>query len=379
MKDFDYILVGGGLQNGLITLAVLHACPQARIALVEQNNRLGGNQTWSAHALDVPCGAYAWMEPLFERRWKCYEVVFPGLRRLIHRAYGTIPADRLDRVVREELSKNRACRLYTGRTATRLTSHEVELDHKERLHAQTVIDARGLELRVNLHETSGYQKFLGLEVLLDKPWDTNHPIVMDATVEQIDGYRFMYVLPFSDRRVLVEDTCFSNHPEYDDSKARVHIEKYLYNRGIKILKTVRQETGVLSMPWGKSTCLNFLTAGWRGGWFHPATGYSMPAAVRLAGMVAEDAPKRPDRHKVGRLIKKLSIQMRFARRLNQMLFRWIRPERRVEIFERFYRLPSDTITRFYAMDTNFMDRIRIMVDRPPFAPWFRIPGRRDTA
>ena len=30
-----------------------------------------------------------------------------------------------------------------------------------------------------------------------------------------------------------------------------------------------------------------LVAGYQGGWFHPATGYSLPAAARLAALVGE--------------------------------------------------------------------------------------------
>ena len=38
---------------------------------------------------------------------------------------------------------------------------------------------------------------------------------MDATVDQFDGYRFVYTLPFARDRMFVEDTYYSDTPELD--------------------------------------------------------------------------------------------------------------------------------------------------------------------
>jgi lycopene beta-cyclase len=35
------------------------------------------------------------------------------------------------------------------------------------------------------------------------------------------------------------------------------------------------------------------------------------------------------------------------------------------VFERFYRLPTTTVERFYAMDITMADRVRLLVGRPP--------------
>jgi lycopene beta-cyclase len=41
------------------------------------------------------------------------------------------------------------------------------------------------------------------------------------------------------------------------------------------------------------------------------------------------------------------------------------PQSRWTVFERFYRLPEATITRFYSMDLTMGDRVRLLVGRPP--------------
>src|SRR5690348_14323912 len=101
---FDHVLVGGGLQNGLIALAVLAARPGARVALVERGSTIGGNHLWSFHAGDVPDDVRAIVEPLVVHRWPRYRVVFPGLSRVLEEAYSAIPSSRLDTVVRERFA-----------------------------------------------------------------------------------------------------------------------------------------------------------------------------------------------------------------------------------------------------------------------------------
>ena len=90
------MLVGGGLQNGLLALALRARRPEARIALVEREATLGGNHTWSFHEGDVPEAAREWTEPLVAHRWPAYDVRFPGLERTLRHAYATIPSSRLD-------------------------------------------------------------------------------------------------------------------------------------------------------------------------------------------------------------------------------------------------------------------------------------------
>jgi lycopene beta-cyclase len=103
------VLVGGGLQNGLLALALLARRPGARIALLEREASLGGNHTWSFHEGDVPEAARAWVEPLVARRWPSYEVRFPGLERTLRHAYATISSARLNAVVRARFAGAPGC------------------------------------------------------------------------------------------------------------------------------------------------------------------------------------------------------------------------------------------------------------------------------
>ena len=93
------------------------------------------------------------------------------------------------------------------------------------------------------------------------------------------------------------------------------------------------------------------SAGMRAGLFHPTTGYSLPEAVRLADAIAampslESAPLAAWVRR--RAVKTWHQGRRFFRLLNRMLFRAAEPERRFHVLEQFYRLPEETLGRFYA-------------------------------
>jgi lycopene beta-cyclase len=364
---YDVLLVGGGLQSALIALAVLDARPAARVAIIEQNPRLAGNHTWSFHGGDVPETARTIVEPLVTYSWQGYDVAFPGFERTIPSKYAAISSHRLASIVEARIAGAPGSALFTGVSAKGVDATSVTLSDGRTLSGHLVVDARGPQ-RFAAPRTGGYQKFLGLELLLTKPHERPRATLMDACVRQTDGYRFFYVLPLDARRLLVEDTYFSNTPQLDAPALREGVLAYVAGKGCKIADIVREEQGVLPLPARGS--LSEMTgspmvAGYAGGWFHPATGYSFPVALRLALHIARGTHADLFGERWERLVARHRSQFRFACLLNRMLFGAFQPERRFTALERFYRLPEETIHRFYALAMTRGDRLRLLCGRPP--------------
>jgi len=105
--------------------------------------------------------------------------------------------------------------------------------------------------------------------------------------------------------------------------------------------------------------------GYAGGWYHAATGYSMPLAVRFAEIVARSSPDQVAAE-VAAAAASDRPRRGFARFLNRLLFCLVRAEDRWKIFRRFYRvLPEERISRFYAHRFTVTDAARIVIGRPP--------------
>jgi lycopene beta-cyclase len=196
---------------------------------------------------------------------------------------------------------------------------------------------------------------------------------MDATVEQFGAYRFVYLLPFDDRTVLVEDTYYADQPNLDRPALKQRIDDYVRSRGWTIEAVVAEEEGVLPIAldgdidafWADGPPV--ARAGLLAGLFHPVTGYSLPDAVRLARMIAEqeDLSSAALRRLTESHSKDLWRGRAFYRLLNRMLFRAARPDERWRVFQRFYGLSDGVLRRFYAGTSTMLDKLRILTGKPP--------------
>jgi lycopene beta-cyclase len=309
------------------------------------------------------------VSPLISHEWTRYDVAFPAYARTLKSPYHSIDSWHFERVVLSELPSEAA---MLGRKVLATSSTAVVLADGDRVEAKGVIDCRGAGDLASLD--LGWQKFLGRELVLDAPHRLERPVVMDATVEQVDGYRFAYCLPFAPDRIFVEDTYYSDTPDLDAGTLGGRIEAYAAAKGWAVDRVARDETGVLPVVIGgdfeaywRSGGHKVAKAGVRAGLFHPLTSYSLPDAVRAAALVANAGTF--DGQALHDLLhghaRRLWKDRRFYRLLAAMLFRAAEPAERYRILERFYRLDEDLIGRFYAAKSNLGDKIRVMTGKPP--------------
>jgi lycopene beta-cyclase len=365
-RSFEMVLVGGGLQNGLISLACLARDPARSIAVVEASEVLGGNHTWSLHAEDVPDAALPFIDDLIVARYDSYDVQFPTFTRTVEHSYSVISSARFAEVVEQRLRRAPACELLLNTVVASVETNGVQFRDGRVLRADVVIDARGPG-GARPGQQAGYQKFLGRELLMRRPHGLVRPVLMDATVPQNDGFRFFYVLPLGPDRLLVEDTAFSRSPVLDLESARASIGTYAARWG-EVAECLREESGVLPMPWANGHPIDRgspLRAGYAGGFFHPATGYSLPVALRLAMHVASHTSDDMFERDFEDLVFRHTRQARYAQELNRLLFHCFAPEEMWNVFARFYRLPEPVIARFYALTLTRWDQARILLGRPP--------------
>ncbi len=363
---YDYILVGGGLQNALLALSLRAIRPTATVVLIEREARLGGNHTWSFYGSDLTASAEHIIKPLITAQWDRYQVRFPNFTQTIDQPYYSITSDRLDQVIGQAFAKPPAGQILLSTEVTNIGPDQVTLADGTQLQGRVIIDARG-PTRPPAGKC-GYQKFLGWEVELDSPWPQSVPTIMDATVAQQDGFRFLYVLPLTPKRVLLEDTYFSDHARLNQDTLRERLGKYLEAQGLRATRLLREESGVLPMPWSDTTPAQLgppWVGGYAGGWFHPATGYSFPVALRFALTVAQTPPDR-----LGKQLQILAKSYRwrkiYAQVLNWMAFRLVRPESRWGLYRRFYKaLSIAAISRFYALQFTAWDATRMVLGWPP--------------
>jgi lycopene beta-cyclase len=362
--DCDLAIIGGGLAGGLIALAYTALRPDVRLLLVEQGERPGGNHIWSFFDGDV-APANRWLiDPLVVHRWpQGHAVVFPDFNRDLATPYNSVDSVQLA----VSLERILGDRLLTEAEVEAIGPQSVSLADGRRIAARAVIDARGAGDLSALR--CGWQKFVGHALRLDAPHGIDRPVIMDATVDQLDGYRFVYLLPWDDRTIFVEDTYYSDTPDLDVPTLDARIAAYALAKGWNG-DIIHREQGVLPVVhggdfdryWPKNDPV--ARAGVRAGLFQPMTGYSLPDAVRFALWLVDqplDGLPAATRAYAAAHWRRGG----YYRLLGKMLFGAAAPDQRWRIFARFYRLRPPLIQRFYAGRSSLTDRMRILCGRPP--------------
>ncbi len=363
----DIAIVGGGLAGGLTAYALSVKRPDLSVRLIDPSATFGGNHVWSFFTSDIAPEDWWIVEPFIDHQWDRYETRFPAHRREFNSPFNSIRSQNYDGHLRGMLPDT----VPVHGEAVEVSQTGVYLADQRRIAAGGVFDGRGV---ADLdHLDFGWQKFVGQEYRTATPHGLTHPIVMDATVDQIDGYRFVYALPFADDRIFIEDTYYSDGPEIDRDAMVSRIKAYAAVQGWELAELIHQEMGALPVTMGGDFDAYWHSGGEaakigvRAALFHGTTGFSLPDAVRTASMIATlDDLSGPA---IARAMHSFAEARwkggSFYRLLDRMLFRAATPGTRYQVLQRFYGLAPSLIQRFYAGNTTWLDKARILSGKPP--------------
>lgn len=362
------ILLGGGLANGLIALCLAERRPDVGVTIIESDDQLGGNHTWSFFDSDLSAGQHRWIEPLVCRHWPTYRVLFPELERQLACGYRSVTSARLHQIV----AGLPQVRTVFGRQVLQASAHQAEASCGNVWRGPCLIDGRGFRSGAGLN--LAYQKFAGIEVETRDAHGIAEPILMDARVAQGGDYRFLYVLPLDGTTLLVEDTRYSDALSLDIDAMTQAAQHYARQRGWEISRLRRTERGTLPVvidgdiqTYWQAYEGHPVPVGLRGGFFHHTTGYSFADAVRVAEIIADTEPLTTETvfNRLCAYARRIWAERGFYRMLNRMLFGACEPDARYQIMQWFYRRPETVIERFYASRLTPMDKIRFFTSRPP--------------
>ena len=361
--------------SGLLTAwRCLVLNPKLKITLIDANSEIAGDHTWSFNLNDIDTELQKWVRPFIAHQWEAYDVKFPTRQRTLNITYCTGNSETLKSCVRPLIDSGRLTLKLNSRVQD-IGEDTVFLEGGEEIQSALILDARGFE--PNPERYLGYQKFVGHVIRTEQPHGVERPIIMDATVPQLGGYRFVYCLPYSDTELLVEDTYYTDGADMKSQEVDARIRDYIESQlNITSYEVARRETGILPITIAiKPDVYAPMSIGIRGGYYHAVTGYSFPDAAKVADRLAHQILSLVNG---GQKITNRNLQLamqnmqrehysaeRFFRLLNRMLFRAAKPQERYMVLQRFYGLGEGLIERFYAGDLTWRDKVRILIGKPP--------------
>lgn len=369
------IIVGAGLSGLLTAWRCLDINPDLSVLVIEASDKIAGDHTWSFNLTDVAEDLREWIAPFIAYQWPRYNVNFPKRERTLEIPYCTGNSETLRACVQPHIESGRLKVMLETKVAS-LEADKVTLENGDVLVANCVLDARGFEPNENVF--LGYQKFVGRTIRTKEPHGLKHPIIMDATVEQLGGYRFVYCLPFTEHEILVEDTYYTDGAGLSENEVAARVDDYINAKGWGDHELLRQEKGVLPITLAvakprhkiRINSYKYEELGIRGGLYHAVTGYSFPNALKSADFFADSIllDDGDINGSVGTWANLTDWHMRkesFLRLLNRMLFRACEPDHRYKVLQRFYGLNQGLIERFYAGQLTWRDKARILIGKPP--------------
>jgi lycopene beta-cyclase len=200
------------------------------------------------------------------------------------------------------------------------------------------------------------QHFGGWFIQTDQPmWDDSVATLMDFSVVQLDGVCFMYVLPTSAHRALVEFTVFGPHAWSMDAYESLMAD-YLLQLGCTYT-IVEKEMGAIPMtvyPFEGNNTPRITHIGSAGGWTRPSTGFTFQTSCRrsldLIERLKNGQPPSSawsNRHRTYDAVM-LELMSEY-------------PQKGVDFFMQIYKeQPIDRVFRFLDGHSSFWDELVIM-------------------
>jgi lycopene beta-cyclase len=295
-RHFDFIVAGAGAAG----LSLLHHLERAglserRVLLLDRAPKTRNDRTWCFWEVgESP------FEGIIYRRWERLAFHAPDFSRTFDIAPYTYKMLRgLDfyRHMDERLERwPHLCRLYgeleaIGDGFVRLNGQTYTADW---VFSSVLLEP--LAPRPPYHHL--LQHFRGW--VLETPQPAFDPAVatfMDFRVEQGGELRFVYVLPFDERRALVEYTLFSAHllseGEYE-AGLRDYVKAHLGLREYRVLETEAGVIPMTDMPFPSRLGARTLYIGTAGGQTKASTGYTFQRIQRQCRHIAQSLAQGRD-------------------------------------------------------------------------------------
>ena len=278
-EKFDYVICGGGasgmlLANGLVSDSFFS---NKKILLVEKDSKAVNDRTWCfwekseselEHIVSKKWNSAIFKANNFKKKFETspyrYKLIrgidfynnFKGLKSK-HNNLSYLNAEilKIDKVT-NIITTNKGC--FEGK-----------------LIFSSIFDASLIKNQKKYPYLK--QHFIGQLVETENEiFNPNVVTLMDFDIPQKDSTRFIYVLPFSKTKALVEYTLFSLN-ELEKDEYLNSIKSYLKNLNSGNYKVVETEQGSIPMSAYKfksGNTKNLLNIGTAGGWTKASTGYT---------------------------------------------------------------------------------------------------------
>ena len=345
MKEFDYLIVGGGCAGLSLAyeLEINGELKNKTLAIIEPRKEYKRDKTWSFwkvfdHNFE-DCVIKSWNNFTVNSSENSQELVnrkFP---------YQSIDSEKFYKKINSKLSSNPNINFFENLN---------EINSKNSIIFNSVFEGE-------LDKSELWQHFQGIEIETTKDvFDDEILNLMDFNCDQRNDVHFFYTLPFNKNRALIETTWLSNLEDQSLMDYDLQLENYIKNNlGIKNYKINFTEKGAIPLfyPRFKNNKKN-INIGSAGGMTRLSTGYTFLNIQEHSKYIARNIDKI-EKVKTFNLGKKYEFLDKIFLKVLEKY-----PEKMPKVFSNMFKTSSNTIIKFLSNKSNIFEDIVIISKMP---------------
>ena len=345
MKEFDYVIIGGGCAGLSLAyeLEINNKLKKKSLAIIENRNQYARDKTWSFwkvfdHNFE-DCVIKSWNSFTVNTSENTHEL------KSIKFPYQSIDSGKFYKKINSKLSANSNISFYKN-------LNEIDL-------ANSIIFNSIFESKPDKSEL--WQHFQGVEIETpNNIFDDEILNLMDFNCDQRNDVHFFYTLPFSKNRALVETTWLSTLEDRSLMDYDLQLENYIENNlGIKNYKINFTEKGAIPLfhPSIKKNKKS-INIGSAGSMTRLSTGYTFLNIQEHSRYIRKNLEKIESKkeYKLGKKYEFLDKIFLNVLKKN--------PEKMPLIFSKLFQNSANTIIKFLSNKSNIFDDLKIISKMP---------------
>ena len=345
MREFDYVIIGGGCAGLSLAyeLEINEKLKDKTLAIIETRAEYKRDKTWSYwkvfnHNFE-DCVIKSWNNFTINTSKNSHELSakkFP---------YQSIDSGKFYEKINSKLVLNSNICFYKNLN---------EINSKNSIVFNSVFEGE-------LNKSDLWQHFQGVEIETSKDiFDDEILNLMDFNCDQRKDVHFFYTLPFSKNRALIETTWLSNLEDLSLMDYDLQLENYIKNNlRIKKYKIKFTEKGAIPLFYppivSNSRIINI---GSVGGMTRLSTGYAFLNIQEHSKYIVENI------HKIEK-IKKYDLGKKY-KFLDNIFLKVLKnnPEKMPDIFYKMFKSSPNTVIKFLSNKSNILEDINIIGKMP---------------
>jgi len=347
MKEFDYIIIGGGCAGLSLAyeLEINEKLKDKTLAIIEPRVEYKKDKTWSFWKVSSHN-----FEDCVKKSWKNFSINVP--KKTNHLECTSYPYQSVDsgmfyEKINNKLKENKNISYFKDIS---------EINSKNSFIFNSVPS-------IKEDYRNPWQHFYGVEIETQNNFfDDEIFNLMDFDCEQRDSVHFFYTLPYSKNKALVETTWLSNMNDSFEKDYDKQIKDYIKNNlNLKNYKITYKEEGAIPLfyPSGEER-KNMINIGTAGGMTRLSTGYTFLNIQEHSKYIRENIENIS-------IAKKFEISKKYQF-LDDIFLRVLdkNPQMMPDIFFKMFKSKPKTVIKFLSNKSNFFEDLSIISKMPKF-------------